>query len=201
MFSRFKNAVKGVLGKLFGTDTLKRELNVDISISNEMRDAIELWHYMYKDKAPWIDDTTQSMNLASVIAGEFARLVTLELKTSIQGNDYLDEQYQRVIKKIRNYTEYACAKGGLVFKPYIDGDNIAIDLTQANNFYPTDFNSSGDVTGAVFTEFKQTGNMIYTRLEYHRLEKDGYYISNLAFEKQNFRHTGKLANDLRRQPS
>ena len=155
MFSRFKNAVKGVLGKLFGTDTLKRELNVDISISNEMRDAIELWHYMYKDKAPWIDDTTQSMNLASVIAGEFARLVTLELKTSIQGNDYLDEQYQRVIKKIRNYTEYACAKGGLVFKPYIDGDNIAIDLTQANNFYPTDFNSSGDVTGAVFTEFKQ----------------------------------------------
>ena len=87
MFSRFKNAVKGVLGKLFGTDTLKRELNVDISISNEMRDAIELWHYMYKDKAPWIDDTTQSMNLASVIAGEFARLVTLELKTSIQGND------------------------------------------------------------------------------------------------------------------
>lgn len=194
MFSRLKHTVKGVLGRLFGTYTLKRELNVDVSISNEMRDAIDLWHYMYKDKSPWIDDTTQSMNLASVIAGEFARLVTLELKTSIEGNDYLNEQYQKVIKKIRNYTEYACAKGGLVFKPYIDGDNIAIDLTQANNFYPTEFNSSGDVIGAIFTEFKQTGNMLYTRLEYHRLAKDGYHISNLAFEKQNYNNSSMDLN-------
>lgn len=186
MFSRLKNMVKEVLNKLFKKDSLEKELGIDIAISDDMSNAIDLWSQMYENKSPWIDEETQSLNLASAIAGEFARLVTLELDTCINGNDYLNEQYQKVVSKIRKYTEYACAKGGLVFKPYIDGEDIAIDLTQANNFYPTEFNSSGEVIGAIFVEFKQEGNMLYTRLEHHKLEKEGYYITNIAFEKQNY---------------
>ena len=59
MFFRAGSAVKNAVG-------------VDIAVSDEMQDAVELWQKMFQNKAPWIDDNTQSMGLASAIAGEYS---------------------------------------------------------------------------------------------------------------------------------
>ena len=109
-----------------------------------------------------------SLNLPSSIAAEISRMTTIEMKSEIVGSvraDYLNAQYQPVIDDARLFTEYAAAKGGVMLKPYIDGDSISIDYVQADCFYPTAFDSSGNITGCIFVDQKTRGNKIYTRLE------------------------------------
>jgi A118 family predicted phage portal protein len=180
--------IRQVINKLFPKKDIKEAMNIDIAISDEMGEAIDLWDMMYKDKSPWLDKNTKSLNLAAAIASELARLTTLEMQSEITGSpraDYLNEQYQKVIEDIRRVTEYAAAKGGLIFKPYIDGESTAVDYVQADEFLPVKYDSSGNITAVIFTERLRKGSKIYTRLEYHDLLEKGYYISNTAYVNEN----------------
>lgn len=168
-------------------------MKIDLPVSDEMTEAIELWSLMYRDKAPWLDENTKSLNLASAIASELARLATIEMKSEITGTEdtnnkrakYLNEQYQKVINDIRIVTEYAAALGGLILKPYIDGENIVVDYVLADEFIPVKYDSAGNITAVIFIERIRKGRKIYTRLEYHDLLKEGYYISNTAYVNEN----------------
>lgn len=170
---------------MFNKSTIQKELKVDVAVSDRMANNIDLWGRLYSNLPPWVSDTVKTLGLPAAIAGEFARLVTLEVETEVENNDYLNEQYQEVIKQIRRYCEYGCATGGLVFKPYPSGENIEVDLVQADKFFPTSYNSRGEITGAVFVEVKVIGDKKYTRLEYHNLNGTDYYISNTAYESKN----------------
>lgn len=100
---------------------LDKEEQIDYVLSGEFARRIELWSNMYKDKAPWLSPTVQSLCLPASVAGEVARLTTLELQSHISGSSratYLDKFYQRVCEQLRIQTEYAFAKGGMIFKPY-----------------------------------------------------------------------------------
>lgn len=134
--------------------------------------------------------------MPAAIAGEFARLVTLELKTEVTGNDFINEEYQAVISDIRKYTEYACAKGGLAMKPYASEGHIEVDMVQADRFFPTKFNSRGEVTAAVFAESLTVGKKVYTRLEYHQHEGTMYHINNTAFVKQDLDNVEVLGKEV-----
>lgn len=193
MFRKLFNAIRQVVRKIFPKKNIEEAMKIDLPVSDEMTEAIELWSQMYKDKAPWLDDNTKSLNLASAIASELARLATIEMKSEITGTEdtnnkrakYLNEQYQKVIDDIRTTTEYAAALGGLIFKPYIDGDNIAVDYVLADEFIPVKYDSAGNITAVIFIERIRKGRKIYTRLEYHDLLKEGYYISNTAYVNEN----------------
>lgn len=188
MFQTLKNKIKEWLGKMFNKNIIENKAKVDIAVSNEMSNSIDLWTSIYEDTPPWINAKKgiYSMNLGAGIASELARLVTLEFKSEISNNDFLNKEYQVVVDNIRNYTEFAAAKGGLAFKPYVSDGHIEVDLVQADAFYPTSYNSRGEITGAVFIETKTEGEHTYTRLEYHNLAKEGYLIKNTAYKKQNF---------------
>ena len=193
MFRKLFNAIRQVVRKIFPKKNIEEAMKIDLPVSDEMTEAIELWSQMYKDKAPWLDDNTKSLNLASAIASELARLATIEMKSEITGTEdtnnkrakYLNEQYQKVIDDIRTTTEYAAALGGLIFKPYIDGNNIAVDYVLADEFIPVKYDSAGNITAVIFIERIRKGRKIYTRLEYHDLLKEGYYISNTAYVNEN----------------
>lgn len=187
MFERLKAKIKEVFGKMFGKNTIEKNMHVDVAVSSDMSNAIDKWIAMYENKAPWLDDNTKSMNLSSAIASEFAKLVTMEFESEITTDDFLNKEYQVVIDEVRSSTEYACAKGGLVFKPYINNGHIEVDLVQADSFYPVSYNSRKEITAAVFVETKTEGDELYTRLEYHRFLDDGdYHISNMAFKKKTY---------------
>ena len=185
MFQKILDYLRQVVSKLFPKDSIDKAINVDINLSNVMASKIDLWTKMYQDMSHWIDnDVVYSMNLPSAIASEFARLVTLEMKSEITGSqraDYLNEQYIKVMENIRIQTEYAAAKGGLIFKPYPDGNNIAVDYVQADRFYPIKFDSSGELVSVIFTEQISVGKKVFTRIEHHELEDDVYIIKNKAF--------------------
>ena len=167
-----------------------RTTQVDVCLTSQMANQIELWTRMYENRSPWVNNKdVLSANLAPAIASEIARLVTLELKSEVTGGtaaDYLNEQYQRkVIKDLRRYVEYGCAKGGLVMKPYITQQGIEVQFVQADCFFPLSFDSSGRITQCVFTEQFRKGQKIYTRLEVHTLQGKRVHITNRAFVATN----------------
>lgn len=185
MFSKFKELIRKVANKLFPKNLIQKNINAEIAVSDRMSKAIDLWSKVYENKAPWLGEDVESLELGSVIANEVARLTTIEFKSEITGNDFLQKQYENVLDDLRRYVEYACAKGGLVFKPYIDGNTIAVDYVQADRFFPTAYNSKGEVTSAVFVEQKRIGKKLFTRLEYHSLNGTNYTITNTAYCNNN----------------
>ncbi len=189
MFHKFLNWIRSVVNWLIPKKTVESAIKTQVAVSSRMADAIDLWCKVYQDKAPWThDETVKSMGLLPAISGEVARLVTLEFASEITGSgraDYLEKQYIPVKKKLRQYTEYAVGKGGLVFKPYISGGDILVDMVQAESFFPTGYSSNGKISGAVFLEQKTKGDAVFTRLETHSLLEDGVHISNRAYKSTN----------------
>lgn len=184
MLQKIISWIRGALSKMLHINNAKRALKTDIAISNDMQAAIDTWTQMFRDQAGWLDHNTQSLGLPSTIAGEIARLVTVEFKSEITGSpraDYLQVEYRHVLDRLRINTEIASAVGGIAFKPYVDGAHIVVDCVPAWRFLPTGYNSRGEVTGAVFVEQVTKGKTYYTRMEQHQLDNNGYTIRNYAY--------------------
>ena len=189
LWDRLKQAVDRVLGK----QTIESALGIKLAAAPEMMDAIELWSAMYQDCPPWKRASVQTIGLPAAIASELARLVTIEMKSEISGStraEYLDKQYRSVINDLRRYVEYGCAKGGLIFKPYIEGRDIVVDYVQAGQFFPVAFDSKGDITDIIFVERKQSGDVTYTRLERHKMVGTVCEITNKAYRSANKNYLG-----------
>ena len=177
-FSKMLSLVTEVLNK--NADT-----QIDVCMTSQMAKSIELWTAMYEDKSPWLDKNVYSAGMAASVSSELARLTTLEMKSEVS-DPYLDGQYQsKVLNYIRSQVEYGCAKGGLIFKPYISRHGIEVQFVQADCFFPIAFDSSGRITQCVFTEQFRKGKRIYTRLEMHELSGEHVRITNRAFVATN----------------
>ncbi|MEG2286175.1 MAG: phage portal protein, partial [Eubacterium sp.] len=96
----------------------------------------------------------------------------------------LDAYYQMVIADLRQCCELGCATGGIVFKPSIENDKIAVTYVQAESFFPTNYDAFGEITGAIFLDQIIKGKIIYTKVEEHELENNQYSIRNYAFENK-----------------
>ena len=120
MLQRFLAWIRQVINRVFDTGTIQQSARVNVEISNEMISAIETWDAMYRNKPHWMSGTTVPLGLPAAVAGEMARLVTLELKSEISGSaraDYLQEQYKDLLSRLQSQIELACALGGMAFKP------------------------------------------------------------------------------------
>lgn len=173
---------------MIGYDNIQKALGVDIATSPEMARAILCWSKMYINQSPWLGDGVRGIGLPAAIASEHARLVTMESKIQFQDTPrgrFLDDQFQNVRRMLPVYTEFGCAKGGFVMKPYADGGNIAVDFVHADDFFPVAFNGAGKVTSAIFPEYKKQGKKLYIRLECHELNCGECRIVNRAFCSEN----------------
>jgi A118 family predicted phage portal protein len=185
MFQKILTWIREVLAKMLSIPTLKQGLQVDVAITPLMTEALQLWSAVYKNESPWLTSGTRSLNLGAAIASEVARDVTIEMDVQVSGSaraDFLAQQFVQVLNNIRTNTEYASAKGGLVFKPYIKGDTLAIDYVQADMFYPIAFDANGKMTACVFADQKTIGQSFYTRLEFHSPVANGYRVANSAWK-------------------
>lgn len=165
-------------------NSIKQALDLETIITPSMAEALQKWALIYENRSSWISADVQSMNLGASIAAEVARDVTIEMEVGISGSpraDFLALQLAPVINGIRTYAEYAAAKGGLVFKPYIKDGMIAVDFVQADCFYPVAFDANGNMTSCVFADQKIVSQYFYTRLEHHSMTAGGYRITNTAF--------------------
>ncbi|MBQ2931298.1 MAG: phage portal protein [Clostridia bacterium] len=173
---------------MFETENFKRFAGVESVVSPEMAAAIRMWKDMYEQR--------DGLHLAAALSFEMARMVTLEMRSKVLGGrraEFIDEAYQRVVENIRIPVEHACAKGGLVFKPYVKENSIEVDFIQADDFFPTAFDHNGRITGAVFVQGISRNGEFFTRLEKHEVLENGYEISNRAFRS---RTRGVLGNEI-----
>lgn len=161
----------------------ERDVILDVQVSDKMKAAIDLWCNMYHGSAPWTGEQVKSMSIPSVLASELSRMTTIELKSELTGTrgDAINPYYQEVLKNIRSYTEWAAAKGGICFKPYVSDNGIEVDVVQADCFLPVDYDSNGDVCGAAFVSRITRGKRYYTRIEWHYFADDLYIIKNKAY--------------------
>lgn len=60
--------------------------------------------------------------------------------------------------------------------------SIEFDFVQADCFYPVAFNTSGQITEAVFLDIKTEKNFVYRRLEYHKWVKGALTVINKAYK-------------------
>lgn len=185
LVQKFVKAVRS----LFDKTRIEAELGVQIAVSSKMEERIELWTEMFEDRPPWKDPKKgkKTLNLPVAIATEVARLVTLEMKSTVSGSpraDYINAQYQRAVDKARNYTEFAAGMGGIVLKPFVSGQNVYTTTVMAEDFWPTEFDSDGDVRGAVFRDYEYDEKYRYTRLEWHTYEGGLYVIRNKCYRLQ-----------------
>ena len=185
MFEGLKRLWKGVMSRVFRKDEVENKLGIEVAVSQSMSNAIDLWAAIYAGRAPWINKACKSMNLGTSIAATYAMMATIEFETSVD-DPVLDEDYQKIAENIRAYAEYGCAKGGLAAKPYIDDNgDIAIDVIQAEHFFPVAFDTKGKSTAAVFVDRHVEGRRVYTRTETHEFKGDRYMVTNRAFLKEN----------------
>lgn len=165
-------------------DSLKKAYGVESSLSPEMASAQQVWTAIYQGRSPWLASGAPSLHLGATIASEIARAVTLEMTVTITGSAravYLDEQFARLLERLRERVEQGSARGGIVFKPYPDGADLAIDVVQADHFVPIEYDRDGNITAAVFADRMQKGRDYYTRLEMHRMDGTSCVILNKAF--------------------
>lgn len=194
------SAIKEVISKLFDKKTVSEKLGVSIAMSRSMTDAIKLWSDLYEGKASWLNDDVRSKRLAYAVTHEMARLVTLEMSSELNGGkraEFLSPFYGKLIADAPVFVEKACAMGGIMLKPYLTPSGIATAYIQADSFFPTAFDSSGNITGCIFTERKIVGKRYYTRLEYHSFSAGSYTVINKAYMSENASELGRsisLAN-------
>lgn len=184
MLNRLLQWLREVWQKMIGTSSIKRALNVDLEISSPMVNALDLWSKIYINQASWLSDYVKSLNLGASIAGEIARSITIEMEMEVRGSaraTFLMQQMEMVLPQLRKVVEYGNAKGGVIFKPYVKGDGIAVDYVQADQFYPVSFDANGSIISCVFSDQRRIGDTYYTRLEYHDFTDAGYFVKNVAF--------------------
>jgi A118 family predicted phage portal protein len=185
MFTKILQWLRERIDRMLNTQTLKTTMKVDVAISAPMAEALQIWCQMYQNEATWLTSDIKSLNLAAAISGEIARAVTIEMQVELTGGaraDFLTEQLEPVLDKLRQQVEYGCAKGGLMLKPYVSDGKVLVDFVQADQFFPVSFDENGNITAVVFADTRQVGDKFYTRLEFHKMEGKGCRITNRAFK-------------------
>ncbi len=187
----FRDWIKGVYGRMFNTDSVKKVFGTDVILSDTMEDAIKLYASIIDGKPPWVsaEDDVESINFAKFLTSDTAKKICLDIDINVTGSvraEYLQQIINRFKKVLRDKVEDAAGSAGIMFKPNGSMNvNSCIDYVLATDFLVTEKNSNGDILGVIFfdrsTKSVMGSKRYYTRLEWHRFENGLYVISNRAF--------------------
>lgn len=182
---------------LFKTDT-EKAFGVETHLSPEMDAAIKLWGQLESGKPPWAGEDTRTIRFSNTVARELSKLITQNIDIKVQAKYGAGETAKRIQKAIDDYflknaqenMEKVIRMGGVMAK----WNGKGMDYIPPDRFLVTEFDSNGEVTGAIFFSYYQKEKKFYTRAEWHRYE-DGtqkneagevvsvrrYRVSNKAF--------------------
>lgn len=185
MFDGLTRAFNGVRNWFFPTSTARQDFGVETSVTQGMRENIELWWAMYTNHPPWANRDVVPLGLPAAIARELARPALVEFSGAISGSqraDYLDECFQDAVPSFEHALELGLALGGVALRPYLYRDKIRVDASSILAFQPTAYDEAGKCVGGVFRERVKSAGKYYLRLEAHSFDGDVYVIRNKAHE-------------------
>lgn len=192
---------------LFKTNA-EKAFGVETYLSPEMDAAIKLWGQLENGKPPWVKGDTRTIRFSNTVARELAKLITQNIDIKVQSKYGTGETAKRIqkaiddcfLKNAQKNMEKVIRLGGVMAKWNGDG----MDYIPPDRFLVTEFDSNGEVTGAIFFSYYQKEKKFYTRAEWHRFE-DGerrdeagesvsvrvYRVSNKAFVSDNQDEIGR----------
>lgn len=199
MFSRLMQFIRQVIFRMVPYKSIETAERIESPLSQDMVRALDIWHDLYLDKAPWLKPTTvKSLNLPAFICSEIARQIILELKWDITGPagpdgnivenpraTFLKEEFSKVFRDLRGKLEQGCGAGGLTVKPIPADKHFYFDWATAWEFYPVAFTADGDLLDVIFWDFYRGNGYVYTRLERHTLVDGGVKITHRVFKTKN----------------
>lgn len=183
MLNKIIDKVKGWWKSMFDYQKIINDFGLDTQTSSEMLKTITLWSNIFNGRAPWQTKNVKSLHVAKTVCEIVSKAVTVEFKSSCSDRN-IDAVYQRFIRNIRKYTEYAIAKGSMFFKPAYENGRIKVTVIQGDKFIPTKFDDTGELLGAIFIDQITIANTVYTRLEYNELINNSVIIKNIAYKGQ-----------------
>lgn len=182
---------------LFKTN-IEKVFGVETYLSPEMDAAIKLWMQLESGKPPWVERDTRTIRFSNTVARELAKLVTQNIDIKVQAKYGAGETAAKIQKAIDDYFLKNAQEivgnqimlGGVMAK----WNGKGMDYISPDRFLVTEFDSNGDILGAIFFSYYQKEKKFYTRAEWHRFE-DGianneagemvsvrrYVVSNKAF--------------------
>ena len=204
IFALIYSKLREVFGAMIPYRSIEQAEHIETPLSTDMVNALDSWYDLYRNKASWVSEENgvKSMNLPAFIASEIARQIVLELKWSITGKDgsgatqdddgedvmnpraeYLKAEFEKLVRSLRLKLEPGCAAGGMIIKPYpnTEDGHIYFDWAMDWGFYPLAFDDEGSLSDVIIPDVFRDGKMIYTRLERHKVVKDGVEITQRAF--------------------
>ena len=129
---------------------------------------------------------SHGINLAASISKELATLSVTEFDVNAEnGKGEIVPCIDALKSNLKKAVEYACAIGGIIFKPTYDGKDLGVETVLPFDFVPLGTDVSGRIDECAFIYRVERGGKLYTRIEEHRRAKDGYVITNRAFEGEN----------------
>ena len=189
MFDKLKDWILRGIDKMLVKSTVEEALKVKTAVSDEMDKAMDLWLKIFTNNAPWISKEVPSLQLGASIAEEFARLITLEMKSEVTGSkraEFINEEYQKVLEDLKSELGLFNAVGGGFFKPFVKGDKFYIDYIPQTDCKPLKFDSAGNITSIVFSSQIVKGEKRYTRLETHTLNGTDYIVENKVYVSETY---------------
>lgn len=163
---------------MFPLKNIQQALNIRLAITEDMRNAVEVWQKCFSGNAPWLSKDVISLRLEQSITREFANIALNEMTVNIS-NDTLNELFETATEELNSELQSGLATGAMVIKP-LGGDRV--QYISANAFVPIEFDSKHRLVKVIFPEFKKVGDNYYTRLEFHSLDRDkGLTITNTAY--------------------
>ena len=149
-------------------DALK--VSIRLPLNAEIRNSTYM--ELLTNTAPWIQNDVDGLRIPAVVAGEFARLILINSKFEISGSpraDYISTVFARFRKNLKHHLRLACAFGGILFRPYVCGNQLSIDVTTADRFFPISYDDDLTFTDSVIYDCTKSGDMYF-----HKLERQQY---------------------------
>lgn len=181
MISDLINKIRGWWNKMFDYKKIINDFGLDTQTSQEMLDAIQKWAAIFNGSEPWIDDTTISLHVAKTMCEKVAKAVTIEYK-SVCSEPYINEVYQKFLRRKRVNTEYMIGKSSIFFKPSYNNGKMDVSVIQADKFIPVKFDDSGNLLACIVMDQFTNGNDVYTRLEYQEAKENILIIKNIVYK-------------------
>lgn len=174
------------LHRLIGRDSVLPSVGIipQGTVSEVELKAIGKSFDIYRGAAPWLGGNGCGLELASGISSELARLTLTEFSCVFSDNragKLLERALSPFLSRLRIYAEYACATGGVMFKPNFDGKSLSCECILPFDFVPLASDSAGRITDCAFIYRFRDGERFYTRIETHRMTDDGCMITNRAY--------------------
>ena len=112
MLKKLLRLIQQAIDKMLGYTSISKAIDInEVTISDDMSNAIQLWKQMYRDKSPWLDSEAgiYSLGLAKEICNSFQQQMLSELETKIIQpgmDDDVDEDKSNVDADITTRAQY-----------------------------------------------------------------------------------------------